>query len=296
MHVNSSASALSAVRLVAIGALLIGLVLVSGCSRIGFLYAQTDWVLLRWVEEYIDLTDGQRDRLKREIADLHAWHCRTQIPQVSALLGEFVAAAAAGPLTPARVGAYGERIESLAVALMEHATPATAWLLADLSPAQLDGLYRALARSNTAAARQIRVRTQPQVAEEYQDHVEGEFERWIGPLRPDQEALIAAWARDFRPLGLTGLDYRRAWQARLRPRIAAARGAPARMEVVITELRARWTPDQPTAYRDALAHNRRLTHALVATVLTGADETQRAHLHRFVTGLRTDLAAIRCGP
>jgi hypothetical protein len=85
-------------------------------------------------------------------------------------------------------------------------------------------------------------------------------------------------------------------RTRLRPQIAAARSAPARMEDVIADFRGRWTPDQPPAYHDILAHNRRLTHALVATVLTGTDEAQRAHLHRFVTGLRIDLAAMRCGP
>ncbi len=285
-----------AARLVVLASLIVVLGLGGGCSRIGFLYAQTDWVVLRWVEEYIDLTDGQRDRLKRDIADLHAWHCRTQLPRVSDLLGAFEADAAAGRLTPGRVGEYGGQVESLAVELLGRAAPAAARLLADLSPEQLDGLYRALAKGNADEVRRIRVSTPPQAALEYQGHVGGEFERWIGPLRPDQEAQVADWARDFRSLGLLGLDYRRAWQARLRPRISAARGAPERMESVIADVRERWSADEPPAYRDTLAHNRRLTHALVATVLTGADATQRAHLRRFVTGLRTDLAAIRCGP
>lgn len=270
------------------------LAVVAGCSQVQFLYAQVDWLLLRWVEEYLDLGDRQRDRLKGDIADLHTWHCRVQLPQLGTLLGDFDADVGQGRLAPARVGAYAERAEALWSGILDHAAPATARLLADLSADQLEDLYRALEKGNAAAQRKIRKRTPSAVAADYADGARDEFERWLGPLNRAQRDLIADWSRALRPLGLTGLDYRRAWQDRLRPLIAGHRGEPGRMEAMLRDSFARIVQDQPPAYRETLSTNRTVTYAMVAAVIAPADETQRAHLHRFVSKLRTDLAAIRC--
>ena len=274
--------------------LFLAVALVAGCSQVQFLYAQVDWLLLRWVEEYLELGDRQRDRLKVDIAELHTWHCRVQLPQLGTLLGDIDADVAQGRLTPARAGAYAERVEALWRGILDQAAPATARLLADLTPHQLDDLYRALEKGHAAAQRKIRKRTPSAVAADYADGARDEFERWLGPLNRAQRGLIADWSRALRPLGLTGLDYRRAWQDRLRPLIADHRGEPGRMAAMLRDTFARIVQDQPPAYRETLSTNRTVTYAMVAAVIASADETQRAHLHRFVSKLRADLAAIRC--
>jgi len=281
-------------RLVPALLLAVALALVAGCSQVGFLYAQLDWLLLRWVEDYVALGDQQRERLKGEIAALHTWHCGAHLPQIGTLVGELEADVGQGRLTPARVDTHAVRVEALWRGMLERATPATARLLADLTQGQLDDLYRALEKGNAAAQRKLRKGSPSAVAADYADGARDEFERWLGHLNREQLGLITQWSHAVRPLGLTGLDYRRAWQDRLRPSIAGNRGDPGRLEAVLRDAFARMAQEQPPAYRETLSANRAVTYAMVAAVIARADETQRAHLHRFASKLRTDLAAIRC--
>jgi len=266
-----------------------------GCSRVEILYRQAHWMATHYVADFVELSGAQRERLEGDLRDLLAWSCREQLPALGALIGEFDLDVAEGPLDPGGVQAYGERVEALGGGLIQHAIPLAARFLTDLTPAQVNGLYRSLEENNADAERKIRRATEAEVATEYAQTATDQIERWLGGLNPEQTGVVAAWARAFEPLGLVGLDFRRAQAAQLRPSIERCRTDPGCLEPVLRTTLAQLNAARSPDHRAMLAHNREISWSMVAAVVSGADAEQRRYLHRYATGLRADLAGIRCG-
>jgi hypothetical protein len=270
-------------------------VVIAGCSRLQILYDQADWMLLGFIEEQVRLDDDQRERLSADIAGLMDWHCRVEMPAYGALIGEIVGAIDRGGLGPEQVGLYSDRIEALWDRILDRAAPALAALFADLSPEQARDLNGRLERAQGTSDRRIRKAVADRTARDYRARATNQFERWLGPLNPRQEAVIDAWSRAFQPLGHTGLNYRRRLQGELRDLIARRHGDPAGMETALRDFIARMPLGRPPAYARLVTENRALTHRLVADVFALMDGVQRGHLRDFAGRLRTDIAAIRCG-
>lgn len=271
-------------------------VALAGCSRVEILYRQADWMAAHFVAGFVELSGAQRERLEDGLRDLLAWNCREQLPALGALIGDLDLDVADGRLGPRAVQDYGERVEALGQGLTQHAIPLAARFLTDLTPDQVEGLYRSLEQGNADTERKIRQATEAEVAGEYEETATDQIERWLGQLNPAQTGVVETWARAFEPLGLVGVDFRRAQEARLRPSIERCRTDPGCLEPVLRTTLAQLNAARSPDHRAMLDHNREISWSMVAAVLSGADAEQRRHLHRFATGLRADLAGIRCGP
>jgi hypothetical protein len=266
----------------------------AGCSRLQILYDQADWMLLALFEEWIPVDDTQRDELNTAITRLLVWGCRTQLPTLGALIGDFAADVTAGRTTTERIADDSERIEGLLDLALDQAVPDFAHLLAGLTPEQTATLYRRFEREDRRAERRIRRTRADDSAREYRKLATDQLERWLGPLSPAQERLVAEWARAFEPLGLAGLEYRRGATAGLRALIERHHGDPAALTPALRTFIARLRQDRPPEYARRLADNRARTARMVAELLVASDGTQRAHLAAYATGLTADIAAIRC--
>ena len=121
--------------------------LLASCSLVKLGYGQLPDLTYWWIDAYIDLTDAQTPRLRREIDELIAWHRSTELPQLVLLLQK-AQRLAPDPISPAQVCTLVEDARTRFNAVTARSENLVLWLAPSLSPAQIEHLARQFAKSN----------------------------------------------------------------------------------------------------------------------------------------------------
>jgi hypothetical protein len=130
-----------------IGVCAVGLLLVS-CSAVKLGYNQLPEIAYWWIDAYIDTSDAQTPRLRRDLDELLQWHRSTELPQVVLLLQK-MQRLAPGPVSPAQACAVFEDVRERFNALTARAEGTALWLAPSLSPAQLEHMAAKYSKTNT---------------------------------------------------------------------------------------------------------------------------------------------------
>lgn len=69
-------------------ALLVGISLLTACSRLDLAYRNLDRLLTWRIDSYLDLNDEQKAWLEPRLDQHLAWHCSTQLPQLASWLDQ----------------------------------------------------------------------------------------------------------------------------------------------------------------------------------------------------------------
>lgn len=121
--------------------------LFAGCSTIKLGYNNLDEIAYWWLDGYVDLEEGQSQRVREDLARLHLWHRTQELPKVSALLARLEQIAPAD-VTAAQVCGLVNEVRERFTAISEQAEPAAAALALGLSTAQLQQLERKYRRND----------------------------------------------------------------------------------------------------------------------------------------------------
>ena len=279
-------------RFLPLFALLSGLALLGGCSRLDLLYDQFDRLVTWRIDRYLDLDREQKDWLKPRLQEHLAWHCQTQLPQLADWLQHDSAALAAGRLDGA---ALNQRIDALEQELQLGASamaPTVAGLLAQLDAEQVEHLREKLADEQRDLIHELLGPPLAEQIERRQETTEERLERWFGPLNARQQALVADWAQRRGQHNRLWLDSRARWQQALLDSLAERDSAD--FEVRIATLMADRQQYWSEAYRQSFAEGQRELVALLEDLLASSDARQRAHLHAELTALREDIVSLEC--
>ena len=122
-------------------------VALAGCSAIKLGYNTVPQVGAWWLDGYIDFNDEQAPRLREDIARLHQWHRREELPKLSALLQQ-AERMADRDVTADEVCALVPPIRARIGAIFERAEPAAVTLALALQPDQLTHLQRKYEKNN----------------------------------------------------------------------------------------------------------------------------------------------------
>jgi hypothetical protein len=163
---------------------------VLGCSTIQFAYNNVDWVLLDKTDDYLNLTDSQKDRAREVVAARMRVHRREELPIYIETLQE-VRVMLANSLSPAELEVIKKRIPAVYKRTMRDTIPGIIILLTQIDDTQIDHLQGRIEERN-------REFTDKFLQKSMQVRLEGRVQRstdmveyFIGDLRPEQVALIA---------------------------------------------------------------------------------------------------------
>jgi len=125
------------------------LVLLAGCSLVGLGYNRLPDLGLLWLNQRLPLTDAQTAQVRADMAELLAWHRRTQLPATADLLRRWQAMATAdiGAADACREWA---QVRGLLDTLAQQAVPALARLASTLTAEQIVELQRSQRQDNDA--------------------------------------------------------------------------------------------------------------------------------------------------
>lgn len=266
----------------------------ASCSMVEFGYHQLDWLMLQRIEQGIHLDGPQRQRLKNDIDDLIDWHCKTQLPEYNQFLADVKQAFESGAMTARHVEAYSDRLEGYWYALLEHSTIGASHLLSSLSERQIAQLDALLDERHKESVRAVQASANQDKSRDYAKLGRRQWERWLGPLNPEQTQAINDWSRAFQPLGKLGIDYRSSLRRQLRRLVIDHRGDPDGLQTGLMRFVADMRKPSTAAYATRVDANKQLSIDMVAEVGAVANAGQIQHLSNVVERWRAELAGIAC--
>ena len=134
-------------RLARIIGLLSVAIALSACSAVKLGYNTLPQLGSWWLDTYLDFSDEQERRVRDDLARMHQWHRRQELPKLAGLLHQ-VEAMASGPTTAEMVCALEPAIRLRIRSAAEFGEPAAVTLALNLGPLQLVNLKRKFDRNN----------------------------------------------------------------------------------------------------------------------------------------------------
>ena len=122
-------------------------VALAGCSAIKLGYNSAPQVAGWWLDGYLDLADEQEPRIREDLARLHQWHRREELPKIGALLQQ-AERLAGHDMKVDEACAMVPAIRQRVAAILERAEPAAVTLALGLTPEQLTHLQRKYEKNN----------------------------------------------------------------------------------------------------------------------------------------------------
>jgi hypothetical protein len=167
----------------------------SGCgSAVRVAYNNGDIALRFIAHDYFDLHGEQSDMLKVQLARLHAWHRREELPRYAALLNGAADRLAKG-LSRDDVSWAIVSVRERYRVLVEQAVDEAAPVAATFRPDNFGALEHKLAENNEKFAREFLTGDAAKQARARAKRLAGWFEDWLGDLTREQEALIAQFVQ-----------------------------------------------------------------------------------------------------
>lgn len=264
-------------------------VLLGGCV-LRVVYQQLDWLTLRYVNGYLDLTAAQKASARTAIDRGLDWHRETQLPRWLAIVDELLAQVDK-PVSTRFVACEYQSIANLLDDSLQRAGPDLVALLRDLSDAQVMHLSARLQKDNEAMARKYAGATPGERRRNQDKALMRLFRRYLGRLDPVQEAAIRRHTAGFADLSAEWLQRRMRWQDELQRVLAERATDPAFPARVMSLLLDPNQFDSP-GYRERVAETRASAFAMVAEVLNGLSVKQVRHLRERLTTDAADLEAL----
>ena len=161
----------------------------AGCSAVVPAYNNAPFVVHWWLDGYADFDADQSARVKADLAQLHAWHRKEDLPRIALML-QTVRAAVPGELQAEQVcGWYHEGLD-YARALAQRSAPALAATVPGLRPEQTERVRRELAKSaKTWRGKWLDARPSAQIDERL-DKALDNVKTWYGSASAAQISLL----------------------------------------------------------------------------------------------------------
>ena len=288
MRINRTSGLKTLLSLLAIAVLLVG------CSRINLAYRNLDLLASWTLNDHLELNRSQQSRLREQLREHLAWHCRTQLPHDLDTLERMRQQIRQGQFDEQAIGGHYGHIRQALHAVAVEITPTAVQLLRELDDRQVSQFAEALARDHREQQDTYLAAPLPQQIRERAERMGKRVKQWTGSLNAAQQQRILAWAQALDGQNRLWLQNRRQWQTTLLQALDERHGA-AFEQRIITLLQERETIGTD-AYRAALARNERATITLLSDLYALADQQQRRQLDDRLGRLSEDLASLDCLP
>ena len=268
-------------------------VVLAACNATGLLYSNIAFAysnaapMLTWaVDDYVDLSDGQKDWVRERWTRLLAWHRTRELPEYRRMLAAFESSLDGG-LTVDEVRGVHRELRAHYNRVLDQVLPHMADLLLQLDAEQVEGLERKFAEDNLKVAKEAGTdadKRRDRGIRRTMDHLEA----WSGSLEASQRELVAARLRALPDVGAERMADRRYRRSQT---LALIRAKPDR-EAMIAGLKRLLVDTQtwrsPDYVRRLQERDTRNFEMLSELSMTLTPE-QRAHLHRRVRGYIADI-------
>lgn len=262
----------------------------SGCGSIARVAYNNAPQLMGWyIDDYLDLTDQQRDTVRDQLERLHAWHRAQELPQVQRALEELVKRGDRGLTSNdaewvylAARGTYRRTLEAM--------VPEMATVLASLDASQIASLEKRFAKDNDKI-KQDAARPEAERVKKRHKRLLEQAEEWVGPLTAAQITQLKT-ASDALP------SIEKQWIAdrvqRQQEVLKLARSKPPRDQMVAGLRRIMINPEswRDPQYAAQLKDRERAAFKMIGELAATLNAAQREHLKSKLQGYLEDVTLL----
>lgn len=272
---------------------LLGALLFLSACGVRFYYNQLDWLLPRYINDYVTFDSTQRLELRERLQAQLDWHCDTELPRYISWLQEIEQSLRRNNLTLADLRDYAETAETFWDALAQSLVPDTAAMLASLDDEQVAELFDDFADKNAELYEKY---VEPDMAvrqEQRVERTEKRLRRWFGRLNSEQRDLLHDWSRDLIPVSGAWIENRELWQAELRT-VLAVRDQHEQFEDEIRRLLTAASNLRDDDFNMAVAANRDRTLEMFVELYASGSDRQQQRLQNRLQSLANDFTGVAC--
>lgn len=273
-------------------ALMLCLLLGSGCSMVRVGYGHFDSVAEWTAHDYFDLNSEQRSQFSQRFDRLHDWHRQTQLPEYAKFLADFQSRSQRG-LREADMLWLVDGFKQRYARIAAHAAADAADLLATLTPEQIEVFRQQMDKANRKFLSENRSNESAENRRQAQNRrTLSQLSDWVGPLSDAQQQRIRELLRE---VPLTDRLRHEDRLRRQREFLALLETRGAERKVFAARLRdwlVNWEQSRPPALARAFEdswHKRAAFYATVDGMLTPA---QRSHLLRRLQNYSEDFIVL----
>jgi hypothetical protein len=259
-------------------------------SNFTVLYTNAAPMLVWAVDDYVDISGGQKEWVRERLALALDWHRRRELPGYRRFL-ERVAERFEGNFTPEEVQVSYLEMRSHYNKAVEYLLPDVADFLLQLDADQVAQLERKFDTENRKLVKESTQGTPDKRLRERATKLIAHVEEWTGTLTPAQRERVEEGLRDTRELTSERLADRRYRQGET---LALLRAKPPR-EQMIAELRRLLVDTESwrrADFQEKLAQRDRRMFEMVASLSATLTPAQRLHLTGRLRGYISDITAL----
>lgn len=177
-----------------VGLLLIICSALIGCSS-KFVYNNMDWLLVEYLEDYVELDNAQEALVERKIEVLSEWHRREEIPHYIDHLDELMAIEPQS-FTIEQLQAQQDKIQQHSLRLVARIAPDMYALARELSDSQVDELMDSIRVRHTKYKKKYQKLSEVEIKARYKERIVDSLETWMDDLTQDQLKIVDDWVDD----------------------------------------------------------------------------------------------------
>ncbi|MDO6441044.1 DUF6279 family lipoprotein [Marinobacter sp. 2_MG-2023] len=274
--------------------LLVTIFVVSGCSSTKLAYRYADWGIIWWVEDFITLTEPQKQQLNADIDNLKDWHCSTELPRYRSWLDNLQSDLATGDPGPAEVSGLQSQLATFIPPLLNQVAPIATNLLSSLSDEQVRELADNMAEKQQELEKEFLSGSSEQIAKARAERTAERAERWLGSLNGRQQTSINNWSENRAGQTTIWLEGRKHWQEALLEALRE-RDEPG-FDARITDLINNPEAGRGEAYSEMMDTSMEAMTSLIQDLLLASHPSHLDHLARQASKLSGDFKALTCQP
>jgi hypothetical protein len=270
----------------------LAIVLLATACGVKTAYNNADWLVMRWIEDRVTLTDDQESAVRQALQEHLDWHCSSELADYSAFLLAVDRDVTSDRVTMETLAGYDDRVREFGRRLLRQLEPTLIDLLAGLNDEQVDELMASFDERNRELAEEAELTEEERREARVEAVIKG-MRRFNARPTTEQQQRIEAWAAALYPTAEAALRRRLDWQARFRGALAV-RSDRAAFERAMSDLLSTG-PAGSDDVRDRRLANRASTQRMIVDLHRMGRQRQVERLSDKLSDWANDLEQLSCG-
>lgn len=199
--------------------ILASIFLLQSCG-LKFWYNRLDWVVTWQVDDYVELTDQQEEKLEALVREKLQWHRTTQLPRYIALISELEQDLGTEAINQ-KYEYYQDQFIDFYRTAADEVTSELVEQVADLDDSQVAELSRNLNNEASKRKKKFDESDPDERLEDVEDNIADGFKDWAGKLTKSQKSIIKQWVKEMQPTAELRFEYTNKWRVAMDYALAA---------------------------------------------------------------------------
>lgn len=262
------------------------LILSTACSN-KFFYNQLDWLIPWYVDDYVDLTFVQKEKLDKQVEVLLQWHRGEELSRYIEILNH-IEKDVAGNITAEIVKNWLDMMLFSAKRIQVNILPSAITLGEKLTEEQMAEFVKNLWDRQAEFEKEYLSRNNEEYIEDNYDNLTDKLEKYVGRLNDAQKERLNKAASSMQRFDHVWLDDRKAWLEKIERLMKREQG----WQQATIDVFASRGEQHPKKFKQYLSYNMNIISQAIADVINQLSDKQRGKLLIEIVDIKNDFRVI----